>query len=169
MASPQSIRREPRTHMHCMSYFGTRRRHRAIRNHLTLRSRPSIRNAISDVITIVLGGKAVSENLPCQDSVLVLLHFRFLLGSMPCGMLCWLLSESYHMAAKNTCKVGTDLIRPLWASLPWRLGMLCNQLLWVLPRIYSHMYRSANAGEELRCTYQQHITGTKWHLCRLGL
>lgn len=101
VASPQSIRREPRRHMHRMSYFGTRRRHRAIRNHLTLRSRPSIRNAISDVVTIVLEGKAVSENLPCQDSVLVLLHFRFLLGSMPCGMLCWLLSESYHMVAKN--------------------------------------------------------------------
>lgn len=101
VASPQSIRREPRTHMHRMSYFGTRRRHRAISNHLTLRSRPSIRNAISDVVTIVLEGKAVSENLPCQDSVLVLLHSRFLLGSMPCGMLCWLLSESYHMVAKN--------------------------------------------------------------------
>lgn len=70
VASPQSIRRE-RTHVHRMSSFGTRRRHRAIRNHLTLRSRPSIRNAISDVVTIVLDGEsrqrkpAMSGQCPC--------------------------------------------------------------------------------------------------------
>lgn len=55
-------------------------------------------------------GKAVSENLPCQGSVLVLLHFRFLLGSMLCGMLCWLLSESYHMVAKNRYGLDTALM-----------------------------------------------------------